>query len=274
MDIETLITNYSSYIYNFALRLCCHPITAEDLAQETFIQAWNHLSSLREPSAAKSWLRKICLNQFLMRQRKNGEEIFLTDSLLETLENDASLFQSTSPSPEEEVLVAESIHSLQNGCFLSMARKLTLHQRLAFSMIDMFGLSLSETAELIGVSEKATKGLLYRARMNLDSFFHHHCNLLNVKNPCSCSAWIEFSKTRASRQRTIQHFKPIKQLDYTQSGYTFSPEIRAKIHYLYAHMPDTKPSESWYEAIIALLQTRAVSHNGIDANNAIDNQYL
>lgn len=271
MDIETLIINYGSYIYNFALRLCCHPITAEDLAQETFIQAWSNLSSLQEPSAVKSWLRKICLNQFLMRQRKNREEIFLNVDLLDALEGDASLFQSTLSTPEEEILVAESIRSLQNGCFLSMARKLTLHQRLAFSMIDMFGLSLSETAELIGVSEKATKGLLYRARMNLDAFFHNHCNLLDVKNPCSCSAWIEFSKTRASHQRTIQHFKPVKQLDYTQDGYIFTPEIRAKIHYLYSHMPDKQPPESWFEAIIALLQTRSVSSN---TSKAVNNQYL
>ncbi len=52
-----------------------------------------------------------------------------------------------------------------------MVRYLTLHQRIAFSLIDMFGLSLDEVSSLIGISKSATKGLLYRAHMNLDSFF-------------------------------------------------------------------------------------------------------
>ena len=97
----------------------------------------------------------------------------------------------------------------------------------------MFGLTLDEVSEVIGISKSATKGLLYRARMNLDSFFSGHCNLIDVNNPCSCKAWIEFSKTRDNLKKDSNEHKLITKLDYTKSNYTFSSEIRGKIHYLY-----------------------------------------
>lgn len=64
MDIEVLINTYGTYIYNYALKLSCHPSTAEDLTQETFINAWRKIETLDNPNAIKSWLRKICFNNF------------------------------------------------------------------------------------------------------------------------------------------------------------------------------------------------------------------
>lgn len=151
------------------------------------------------------------------------------------------------------MIVEETIRDLQNGCFLAMVRRLTLHQRIAFSLIVMFGLSLDEASELIGVSKSAAKGLLYRAHMNLDSFFHNHCNLLDTNNPCSCKAWIEFSKTRSDLQKSSNAHKMIAKLDYTKSNYKFNEEVRKKINYLYKNMPDKKPSNEWYKSVINII---------------------
>lgn len=257
MTIDSVFKDYNLYVYNFALKISCHPSLAEDLTQETFIKAWQKLDTLKSPSAIKAWLRQICLNEFLMHNRKTSATP-LTDDELSLLEQDSNLLSNPLPSPEEEVLVDESIRELQNGCFLAMVRRLTLNQRLAFSLIDMFGLSLQETADLMEVSEKATKGLLYRARMNLDAFFHDHCNLLNADNPCSCTAWMEFSKSRASHQKAIQQVKLVDHIDYTEKQYIFNAKTRAQIYYLYQNMPDKKPSEAWYQKVISLLQTRNI----------------
>ena len=163
---------------------------------------------------------------------------------------------ATSLTPEEEVLVAEHIRNMQNGCFLAIVRRLTLNQRLAFSLVDMFGLPLQEAADLIGVSDKAVKGRLYRARMNIDSFFSGHCYLLSAHNPCSCEAWIAFSANRENHKKAANTIKLVDHLDYTKSHYTFSPEVRGKIHYLYAHMPEKQPPETWFQNMIQLLQNR------------------
>ncbi|WML37671.1 RNA polymerase sigma factor [Clostridium sp. OS1-26] len=253
MDIEMLINTYGTYVFNYALKLSCHPSAAEDLAQETFISAWQKIETLENPNAIKAWLRKICFNNFLMKERKNKDYSELLYDDINLLEKEGHLFADNPPKPEDEVIVEEAIRELQNGCFLAMVRRLTLHQRIAFSLIDMFGLSLEEVSKIIGISKSATKGLLYRAHINLDSFFDKHCNILDVNNPCSCKAWIEFSKSRDNLQKDSNKHKFIKKLDYTESNYTFNDEVRGKINFLYKNMPDRKPPKEWYEEVISTI---------------------
>jgi len=248
IDIETIIDEYGTYIYNYALKLTCHPDKAQDIAQETFISAWKNIDCLKNDKAIKKWLRTICLNQFLMNYRKNDNKKLDYVEDVASLEADAALLTSDIPSPEEEVIVEEEIRELQNGCFYAMIRKLSLNQRIAFSLVDMFGLTIKEVAEILEISESAAKGVLYRARMNIDSFFFGHCDILDMKNPCRCKAWIEFSKTRESNQKNMK--KLVDHLDYREKNYKFDESVRKKIFYLYQHMEEKKPSEEWYKNVI------------------------
>lgn len=133
-----------------------------------------------------------------------------------------------------------------------MVRKLTLNQRIAFSLIDMFGLSINDVSNILNISTGAVKGLLYRARMNIDSFFAHHCSIIDTNNPCSCKAWIEFSKKRSNMQDHAERKKHkfIKQLDYKKVNYVFNDSVRRKINFLYKNMPPKKPSDDWYNKVI------------------------
>lgn len=256
MDIDNLIGTYGSYIYNYALKLSCDPYIAEDLTQETFIKAWKNSEQLLVNHAVKAWLRKICLNSFLMHIRKEKKSVQTNYEDIHTLESDGTLLDNSfsEPTPEDEVLVDESIRELQNGCFLAMARKLSLHQRMVFSLIDMFGLSIDEAAEVLELSKSATKGLLYRARMNLDSFFHSHCSLIHVNNPCSCKAWIGFVEQKTNLKNETLRRPATKTLDYTQSNYTFDVSVRSKIYFLYKNMPDKKPPIDWYNSVTQLIK--------------------
>jgi len=255
MDFNELFNKYSTYIYNYALKLSCNPNTAEDLSQETFLMAWKNKEQLKNHESVKYWLRKICLNTFLMKIRKEKGKIDLSYDELTDLEREGSILQISSPNPlpEDEVLVDEAIKEIQNGCFLAMVRRLTLNQRITFSLIDMFGLSMDEVSELMGLSKSAIKALLHRARMNLDNFFSSHCNLIRVDNPCSCKSWVDFSKHRDSMKDEALKKKLISNLDYTKSNYTFNPDVRKKVQFLYSNMPDRKPSKEWYDRVISLI---------------------
>lgn len=251
MNIEQLIKDYGVYIYNYSYKLTCHPADAEDVAQETFIQAWKNLNSLQSEKALKSWLTKICYHQFLMKIRKTGryKEELMKD--LNDLEQEGRRLPDIIPGPEDEVLVEEEIKELQNGCFYAMVRKLTLNQRIVFSLVDMYGMKMEEVAQILETSVLAAKGLLHRARMNIDSFFADHCNLIHMNNPCSCKAWIEFSKQRDGLQKQTK--KLLETLDYKEKNYYFNPEVRRRVRYLYENMPDKKPDSQWYQKILLIL---------------------
>ena len=252
MTIEQLIEDYGAYIYNYAYKLSCHPADAEDITQETFIQAWKNLSGLQSEYAVKKWLMKICYRQFLMKIRQTGRRKEELIEEYELLEQEGTLLVESFSNPETEVLVEEEIRELQNGCFYAMVRKLTLNQRIVFSLVDMYGMKVEEVAQIIDTSVLATKGLLHRARMNIDSFFADHCNLIHMNNPCSCKAWIEFSKQRDGLQKQTKIL--IEALDYKEKNYSFNPEVRNKVNYLYSNMPDKKPGTDWYQKVLQILK--------------------
>lgn len=256
MEFDIIFENYGKYIYNYALKLSCNPSVAEDIAQETLIKTWENFSQLKDVNAVKKWMMTICLNIFRMKMRKEQGKIEISYDDTIGLEADGKFFKSNEPLPEDFVIVDEAIRDLQNGCFLAMVRRLTLNQRIAFSLVDMFGLSIDEVSEILEITKSATKGLLYRARMNLDSFFGDHCNLLDVKNPCSCQAWIEFSKKRDNLQSETKKMKLISYIDYREKKYEYNQEVRNKIRYLYENMPDKKPSDTWYKNVIVALKNK------------------
>ncbi|MFA6857610.1 MAG: RNA polymerase sigma factor [Treponema sp.] len=256
MKIENLIKEYGSYVYSYAWKLSCSPDEADDISQETFILAWKNKDMLRDERAVKGWLHRICLNCFLMRHRKKEEnslQLSGEDQLRED-DNDFLAAENYVPAPEEEVLVDESIREMQNGCFYAMVRRLTLEQRTAFSLVDMFGLSAAETAQLLDTTEGAVKAELFRARMNLDAFFSDHCSVISASNPCSCRSWQEFWQKKYKNQEELRkraaQTVPSETLDWHKKGYHFNPAVRGKITWLYAHMPDKEPGESWFKKVI------------------------
>ena len=250
MDILEVYKNHYNLVYNYALRLSCHPDDACDITQETFLIAFEKMDSLKNEEAITGWLRTICYHQFIDQTRRDKYLVDVDD--WEGLEKDGGYLQAHVPQPEDEVIVSEEIKDMQNGCFLAMVRKLTLNQRIAFSLVDMYGMKIEAVSDILQISVSAAKGLLYRARMNIDSFFANHCELLNEKNPCSCKAWIEFSKQRNNLQNSTR--KLIEKLDFKKNEYVFDETTRKRIAYLYSNLPDRKPSEEWYNKVLYLLK--------------------
>ncbi len=254
MEIVDVYQNYYNYIYNYALKLACHPEDALDLTQNTFLKAMDKLDTLKSEQALASWLRTICFHEFINKAKMDPHKYLIEVENWEQLEQEGVLLTDIVPRPEDEVIVAEEIRDLQNGCFLAMVRKLTLNQRITFSLVDMYGLPIEYVAGLLEISVGATKGLLYRARINIDSFFKEHCSIMYEKNPCSCEAWIQFSTNRSNLQR--QSHKLLKRLDYQQKGYVYNEHVRKKVQYLYSHMPEKKPSTQWYQRVLAILASQ------------------
>lgn len=246
------LESYIPFLYAISFKLTQDRHQSEDLVQETLLSAWQHWSALKDSQARKAWLRKICTNCFLMEKRRSGGYDPLSLDALTELEQEGEPLQlrDSSPLPEVEVLVEETIREMRDGCFLAMTRKLTLSQRMAFSLVDMFGMDITEAADILEVSVPAAKALLHRARMNLDSFFSQRCNLIRVENPCSCESYLNFQNERAERQEEIRNRIQTFRFGEQSEGYVFNPDVRQKVRIIYAKMPDRKPDPAWFESVL------------------------
>lgn len=73
LPLDHMLTRRAQVV-RFCLRFSSDPDVAEDLAQETLIEAWRHRMSLRDPEAINAWLYGIARNVCLRWLRREGRE--------------------------------------------------------------------------------------------------------------------------------------------------------------------------------------------------------
>jgi RNA polymerase sigma-70 factor (ECF subfamily) len=153
-----------SQIYNLSLRMLGDPQEAEDVLQETFLNAYKALPGFEGRSSLSTWLYRIASNASLMRLRKKQPDTVPVDEPLTLDAGDSVPRQLVDWSnlPEDDLLSNESRHMMDEA-----VSELPEPLRIVFILRDLEGLSTAETGEVLGLSEGAVKTRLHRARLKL-----------------------------------------------------------------------------------------------------------
>lgn len=164
IEFARLVDAYSAPIYRLGLRMLGNPQDAEDILQNTFLNALTHLSGFEGRSSLSTWLYRIAANEALMLIRRRKPEVDLEDAAGGEADDDLipSRFVDWSALPESELLSAEGKRMLDGAVQL-----LPEPLRLVFILRDIEGLSIKETAEALDLTEVNVKTRLLRARLNL-----------------------------------------------------------------------------------------------------------
>jgi RNA polymerase sigma-70 factor (ECF subfamily) len=163
-EFAGLVEAYSGVIYRLGIKMLNNPQDAEDILQETFIKAYQHLSSFDGRSSLSTWLYRIATNEALMFLRKRKLVTFSIDEPLDNADEDREPLQIVDWCclPEDELMSSEA------RSFLDQAiQELPYSLKIAFLLRDIEGLSTAETGEVLDLSETAVKTRLSRARMRL-----------------------------------------------------------------------------------------------------------
>jgi len=165
---ETLTHRHEQRVYSLVLRMLRHEQDAEDVTQQTFLNALEHLAGFREEASFSTWLLRIASHAALkvIRKRKG----LATVSLEEATEASEDLGSIPHPefiadwrqSPEELVQRNETRRLLEEAL-----AQLDEKHRLVFLWRDVEGYSVKETADALGLSEANVKVRLLRARLQL-----------------------------------------------------------------------------------------------------------
>jgi RNA polymerase sigma-70 factor (ECF subfamily) len=159
-----LVDAYSPAIYRLALRMLQDPQEAEDVLQETFLNAFRALDGFEGRSSLGTWLHRIAANQALMRLRRKAPALVPVDPLDSETEGTPiprELFDWCCL-PEEDFMTAEAQAQLE-----ASLDRLSPALSAVFMLRDLHGLSTQQTAETLGISEAAVKTRLLRARLQL-----------------------------------------------------------------------------------------------------------
>lgn len=161
---DRLYRDHVDRMYRFAQRLCGSPEDAKDLVQETFLSAYRSLKDFRGESSVSTWLYTIAAHacQRMRRKRKGEPERELSlDALIPTSDGDMPLqVPGDELSPQERLEYKELRRSL-----FAAVHQLPKKYRMVLVLRDMEGLSAREVGAVMGLTERAVKSRLHRARL-------------------------------------------------------------------------------------------------------------
>jgi RNA polymerase sigma-70 factor (ECF subfamily) len=151
---ESWVSQWAPTLYRLALRLCGKRELAEDLLQETFVEAWKSRDKLSDPAKARAWLFQILRNRWSHYLRDSSRR-------LRPSHDQDALSQVGSRAPDHSALLAESD-------FVQRALdQLEDDLKLPFLCVVMEGYSCQETADLLKIPLGTVLSRLYRARQAL-----------------------------------------------------------------------------------------------------------
>jgi RNA polymerase sigma-70 factor, ECF subfamily len=146
---EGFYREHVAQVYQYALAVLGNSADAEDVTQQTFLNAYRAFQRGERPKKAHNWLIKIAHNVCRMRWRQAGrrpQEVPLERA------GEPAMRDDERPSLDE---------------LLSALAKLPFTQRAAIVMREVEDRSYAEIAEVLGVTVPAVEALLFRARGNL-----------------------------------------------------------------------------------------------------------
>ena len=163
---EKLVTEYEKAVYAIAQRMTGNPEDAADMTQETFIKAYNSLSSFRGDSKFSVWLYRIatnvCLDFLRSRSRKPTVSLSMEDDDGEEVELDIA---DESQSPErllERGLTRDAVRRGLNA--------LSPEYRQILLLREIQGLSYEEISDVLTLEVGTVKSRIFRARKRLCAF--------------------------------------------------------------------------------------------------------
>jgi RNA polymerase sigma-70 factor (ECF subfamily) len=159
-----LVRRYEGKIFRLAQHVTNNREDAEDVLQETFMKAYEHLDQFKGDSKFYTWIVRIAVNQALMklRRRKTDKSVSL-DEQIDTGEDTIVREIAAWDEDPEQRFSREELGDILDHAVDSLEPP----YRSVFVLRDVEELSTEETAEALGLSIPAVKSRLLRARLQL-----------------------------------------------------------------------------------------------------------
>jgi RNA polymerase sigma-70 factor, ECF subfamily len=158
---EILMRRYNPRLYRVARSILRDEHEAEDVMQQSYVNAFAHLDQFAERSTFATWLTRIATYEALgrLRRRRRLKEVAVMD---EDDRDPLDTMTAPGPDPERQAFAGELHRALEQAL-----DALPESYRCVFVLRDVEGLTTGEAAECLGLSLDVVKTRLHRARSTL-----------------------------------------------------------------------------------------------------------
>jgi len=165
---DQLVQQFQERIYGLCYHMTSHHEDAHDLAQDTFVKAWQALKSFKGDSSFYTWIYRIAVNTCLnhLKLRRNRTPHLSLNDLDVQPENDPDLVALVSDkTPRREANLAELQRRLNEAIL-----KLSEDHRSVVTLHDIQGLPHDQIAKILGVNPGTVRSRLFYAHQQLQGW--------------------------------------------------------------------------------------------------------
>ena len=152
-DFEAIYVQHFDGVYKYVFSLCRNETIAEEITQEAFYRAMEHIDKFEGKCKLYVWLCQIAKNTFLTYAKKQKRYVS---------ETEIDLSQQIEPSFENEILDKETVWKLHK-----LLHELSDPYKEVFSLRVFGELPFSQIGELFGKSDSWARLIFYRAKKEL-----------------------------------------------------------------------------------------------------------
>lgn len=144
-------------VYCLLLRKCKHHHLAEDLTQDTFLQAFRNLNRFRGDAAFSTWITRIAINIYLMHVRRQFDNVVSLDEMMDKDDFERQCILRT-----RDLRVDGAVDRV---VILRILDKIPPRQRTVLELKEIDGLEHNEVAARIGTTVGNSKSQLHKAKI-------------------------------------------------------------------------------------------------------------
>ncbi|MBL1407165.1 sigma-70 family RNA polymerase sigma factor [Sphingobacterium faecale] len=156
---ELIVRRFNPYLYKIGRSYNYNHEDTQDLMQDSFVDAFKGLGSFAGKAQFKSWIIRIMLNNCFRKREKFS---FKNETSME-IDDDSKPFFSHAERNTDQIIQQRELKNIIEEAL----SRIPLEYRLVFSLREINGLDVAETAQLLNISESNVKVRLNRAKGKL-----------------------------------------------------------------------------------------------------------
>jgi RNA polymerase sigma-70 factor (ECF subfamily) len=212
ISFQALFAEFQNQLKSYLYRLLADRNDVDDLTHDTFIRAFDKISTFNQDACLKTWVFKIATNLAydLLRKRRRWEADAQDRGREYSIGNPdvkqaCRMVHANSPAGNYEI--KEHI----DFCFICISKTLPVENQVALILKDIYDFSVADICHILEKTEGVVKHLLIDARKTMVGVYDNRCALINKNGAChQCSELNGIYNPKQDQQQELMKLDLVK----------------------------------------------------------------
>ncbi len=207
-----LFAEFQPQLKSYLYRIVTDRNDADDLTHDTFVKAFDKISTFKGDASLKTWVFTIATRLAYDQQKRakrwmadaqdKSKALALSDPTIYAAINRASY------------AIGEGAYDMKEHidfCFTCISKTLPIQQQVALILKDVYDFSVKEICLILDKSLGVVKHLLNDSRNTMKDIFDHRCALINKNGVChQCSELNGLHNPKQNQQQALMKLELVK----------------------------------------------------------------